>query len=178
MKRAFLGDSYDAVKRMWQELLAGWAPLYAEPRFIPEGLQQEFTRFTKIPILTGKPPGSFSILNDPDTGIRLPGEQNQREGRSHITLDTIVKQLRNGVQCVVTFDQSDYRHGNLNLGEQHQIKLRYLARRGCQGFYYASRAPFLFSVTDLATLGQLQAILRDAGLPANRIEDHQGNTEP
>lgn len=173
MKRAFLGDSYDAVKRMWQELLAGWSPLYAEPRFIPEDLQQEFTRFTRIPILTGEPSGPFSILNDPDTGIRLPGEQNQNEGRSHITLDTIVNQLQNSVQCVVTFDQSDYRHGNLSLGEQHRMKLQYLARSGCQGFYYISHAPFLFAVTDLAILGQLQTILMDAGLPANRMEDYQ-----
>ena len=34
MKRDYLGDSYDAVKRLWQQALSGWAPLYAEPRFI------------------------------------------------------------------------------------------------------------------------------------------------
>jgi hypothetical protein len=37
MKSQFLGDSYDAVKRMWHEMLADWAPLYAEPRFLPRG---------------------------------------------------------------------------------------------------------------------------------------------
>jgi hypothetical protein len=177
MKRAFLGDSYDAVKRMWQEMLADWAPLYAAPRFIPDDLQQEFTLFTKIPILLEKQSHPFAILNDPDTGIRLPEEQNQQEGRTHITIETIVDQLRRGARCVITFDQSDYRHSNLSLGEQHQMKLRFLVRKGCHGFYYASHAPFLFAVPNAITLRQLQKILRDAGLPKNRMEGHQGKTE-
>ena len=32
----FLGDFYDAVKRLWQEAFSEWAPLLAEPRFIPK----------------------------------------------------------------------------------------------------------------------------------------------
>jgi len=162
---------------MWQELLADWAPLHAEPRFIPDDLRQEFTRFTKIPILLGKPSTPFAILNDPDTGIRLPGEQNQKEGRSHITIETIVDQLRHGAQCVVTFDQSDYRHSNLSLGEQHQMKLRCLAKNGHHGFYYVSHAPFLFAALNAIALGQIQNILKDNGLPDNRIKNYQGKTE-
>jgi hypothetical protein len=177
MKRAFLGDSYDAVKRMWQEMLGDWAPLHAAPSFIPEDLQQEFTRLTKIPILSGKPSTPFAILNDPDTGIRLPGQQNQQERRTHVTIDTIVEQLRHGARCVITFDQSDYRHSNLRLGEQHQKKLHLLARKGGHGFYYVSHAPFLFAVPDAITLGQLQEILRDAGLPGNRIKDYRTEAE-
>jgi len=82
MKREYLGDTYDAVKRFWQELLVDWAPLQAEPRFFPRDLRQEFTQLTKIPMLTDDFPETYSILNDPDTGIRLPGEQNQAEGRT------------------------------------------------------------------------------------------------
>ena len=74
MRRKHLGDSYDALKRLWQELLADWAPLYATQTFIPINLQQEFTQLTKIPVLPDDPPPIYSILNDPDTGIRLPGE--------------------------------------------------------------------------------------------------------
>jgi len=178
MKWAFLGDSYDAVKRMWRDMLADWAPLYAEPRFIPGAdLQQAFTRLTRIPILQGEPTYPFSILNDPDTGIRLPGEQNQQEGRTHVTIETIVDQLRNGARCVTTFDQSDYRRGNLSLGDQHRMKLRFLSRKGGHGFYYVSHAPFLFAVHDAGVLEQLREILRNAGLPDNRIEDHQGESE-
>ena len=95
MKRQYLGDSYDAVKRLWQEVLAEWAPLHAEPRFIPEDIQNEFTAFTRIPILNECRPMSYAILNDPDTGIRIPNRPNQSEGRSHIALSTIREQLRN-----------------------------------------------------------------------------------
>ena len=51
MERRFLGDSYDAVKRLWSDLLSGWAPLYAEPRFVPRELRDDFTTFTRIPML-------------------------------------------------------------------------------------------------------------------------------
>ena len=178
MKWAFLGDSYDAVKRMWRDILADWAPLYAEPRFIPgNDLQQAFTRLTKIPILQGEPSHPYSILNDPDTGIRLPGEQNQQEKSKHVTIETIADQLGRGTRCVITFDQSDYRRGNLSLGDQHRMKLRFLSRKGGHGFYYVSHASFLFAFPDAVTLGQLREILRNAGLPDNRIEDHQGESE-
>jgi hypothetical protein len=63
MNRDYLGDSYDAVKRLWQQVLAGAAPLYAEPRFVPPELRDDFTRLTGIPILPERPPLIFSILN-------------------------------------------------------------------------------------------------------------------
>jgi len=86
VKRQYLGDSYDAVKRLWQEILAEWAPLHAEPRFIPEDIRSEFTAFTRIDLLNEHRPMFYAILNDPDTGIRLPNRLNQSDGRSHITL--------------------------------------------------------------------------------------------
>lgn len=86
MKRQFLGDSYDAVKRLWQETLVEWAPLLAESRFIPEDIRSDFTAFTRIPVISNNRPPIYSILNDPDTGIRLPDRQNQREGLGHINL--------------------------------------------------------------------------------------------
>jgi len=84
MKRRYLGDSYDAVKRLWQQVLAVNAPLYAEPRFIPIELRADFTRLTCIPILSDRPAAPVSILNDPDTGIRLPGESNQSVSLAYI----------------------------------------------------------------------------------------------
>src|SRR5687768_6561298 len=101
MKRQYLGDSYDVVKRLWQETLSEWAPLYAEPRFIPAELRPDFTLITHIPILGDDPPRAYSILNDPNTGVRLPSRPDQSEGRSHIALSTICKQLSNpAVRCV------------------------------------------------------------------------------
>lgn len=171
MKREYLGDSYDAVKRFWQELLVDWAPLQAEPRFFPRDLQQEFTQLTKIPMLTNNPPATYSILNDPDTGIRLPSKQNQAEGRTHISIKTIIYQLRNsGAQCVITYDQSDYRNSELTRDEQRKAKMRRLADEGFHSFYYVSHAPFLFAVPNTKALSRIQRILKNAGIPEERFE--------
>ena len=57
-----------------------------------------------------KIPAIYSLLNDPDIVICAPDAKVQSEGRSHIALSTIVDQCnRPGVQCVVTFDQSNHR---------------------------------------------------------------------
>src|SRR4051794_19585042 len=129
MKRDYLGDSYDAVKRLWQEVFADWAPLYADGRFIPGELQTDFTRLTGIPILENTPSGPYSILNDPDVGIRLPAERNQTESRKHVALTTICEQLRMRMaSSVLTFDQADYRHSGIKLDEQRQAKMRYLVK--------------------------------------------------
>ena len=107
MKKRFLGDSYDAVKRLWQETFSGWAPLLAEPLFIPADIREDFTTLTRIPMLTERRPTEYPIFNDPDTGVRLPDRENQREGSTHISLSTISTQVRNpAVRCVVTFDQN------------------------------------------------------------------------
>jgi hypothetical protein len=171
MRRDYLGDSYDAVKRLWQQILSEWAPLYAEPRFIPKDLQEEFTRLTAIPMLQGTPSGPYSILNDPDIGIRLPGEDNQAESRQHITLPTIDRQLRaETARVVITFDQSDYRHSGLKLDGQRRAKMRWLADGGVFALYYVSHAPFLFACSDANTRQQLQQRLLAFGLPNNRFE--------
>lgn len=170
MRQAYLGDSYDAVKRMWQELFADCAPLYAEPCFIPEDLRSDFTRMTRILMLPENPPKPYSILNDPDTGIRLPDETNQKEGRTHITIETIINQLRCGAQCVITFDQSDYRLNSLTLAQQRQAKMRNLAESGFYSFYYVSHASFLFAAPDTEALQQIKLILRNAGIPETRLE--------
>ena len=156
---------------MWQELLGAWAPLYADPRFLPNDLHQEFSRLTRIPILPAPPPPPFSILNDPDTGIRLPSKQNQSEGRTHISIETIVKQLREGAECVITFDQSDYRNSGLKRDEQRRAKMRRLEEEGFHGFYYVSHAPFLFAVPRTDSLQRIRGILKNAGIPEERIED-------
>jgi hypothetical protein len=85
MERAFLGDSYDAVKRMWQELLADWAPLYAEPRFTPKKIRPDFEKLTRILMLKDQRPGCYSILNDPCTGIRLPSSPKKSEGQKPVS---------------------------------------------------------------------------------------------
>jgi hypothetical protein len=174
MQRDYFGDSYDAVKRLWQQILAGWAPLYANPRFIPENLEGEFTQLTGIPMLPESPLRPYSILNDPDIGIRLPGENNQDEGRTHIALPCIQDQLQQpGLRAVITFDQSDYRHSDLNRNQQRRCKMHFLVEARLFAFYYVSHAPFLFAFPDVESQQQLRERLRNFGIPDNRFETHE-----
>ena len=175
MKCEYLGDSYDAVKRLWRQLLADVAPLYAEPQFLPEDLREDFTQLTEIPVLLPPLPDRFSILNDPDTGIRLPNALNQRVTRTHTSITAIVEQFQGHCpRCIVTFDQSDYRRNDLRRDEQRQAKLRSLRESGCVGFYYVSHAPFLFAFANNAALHEVYNRLIDAGIPADRFEQEQG----
>lgn len=179
MKREYLGDSYDALKRLWQELIANWAPLYANPIFIPKDIRKEFTLLTGIPMAPDDPPSKYSILNDPDTGIRLPDESNQKESRKHIAFKTIVKQLREtGARCVITYDQSNYRNIGMKLDEQRKVKMDRIFEEGFYCFYYVSHATFLFSASTRNSLYQIQNILIKGGVPERRFEKHQRQHEP
>ncbi len=178
MKRKYLGDSYDAVKRMWQDMLSVWAPLYAEPRFIPQDLRLEFTKLTRIPMLPNQRQSVYSILNDPDTGIKLPDSQmmDQLKSLTHISIETIARQLDDGAQCVITFDQSYHRGIKLNLNQQLHAKMATLAERGHYSFYYVSHARFLFAFSDEAARQKVLRILENAGIPMSKItflkDDH------
>lgn len=171
MRRQYLGDSYDAVKRLWQGIFAEWAPLLAEPRFIPEDIRHEFTSFTLIPVLTDPQPANYSIFNDPDTGIHLPDCTNKREAPSHINLATIAAQLRpDEVRCVITFDQSHYRKSGFSHKDQRNAKVQWLERKGLHAFYYVSHAPFLFAFSSPIHMEQARNLLRNAGVPEGRIK--------
>jgi hypothetical protein len=166
MNRGYLGDSYDAVKRLWQDLLRETAPLQAEGRFISEDLREDYSRLTGIPVLADRLPHCYSILNDPDIGIRLPGEKNQSEGRAHISIESIKHQLRSrAVFCVITYDQSCYRNHRLSLSEQRWAKMEALTEAGFSAFYYVSHAPFLFAFPNIRVARKAAKILVRAGLP-------------
>lgn len=171
MRKEFLGDSYDAVKRLWQETFADWAPLMAEPRFIPEDIRHDFTVITRIPMLSKHRPAAYSIFNDPDTGIRLPNRENQKEGISHINLTTIAEQVEEpAVRCVVTFDQSHHREAGFSKRDQRNAKVLWLHRVGLHAFYYVSHAPFLFAFSDRAQMNEAKKRLLLSGVPETRIE--------
>ena len=171
MNRKFFGDSYDAVKRMWGDILYHWAPLYANARYIPFEMQEDFTQLTGIPILNAAPDTPYSILNDPDTGIRMPGEKNQSSGRTHTTIEEIAAQLGTSApRCVVTFDQSNYRQLGLNHQEQRAKKVDALRKLGVASFYYISHAPFLFALSTMDARNQLKTHLMKCGIPGSRLE--------
>ncbi len=171
MKRKYLGDSYDAVKRLWQETFSEWAPLFAEPLFIPEDIWNDFTTVTCIPLLSEHRPQVYSIFNDPDTGIRLPDRENQKEGVTHISLATIENQLRNpAVRCVITFDQSHHRRSGSTPADQRDAKISWLRRQKLHAFYYVSHAPFLFAFSEPKEMNEAQKLLLNVGIPKTRIE--------
>lgn len=170
MKREFLGDSYDAVKRLWQEVFSEWAPLLAEPRFIPEDIRDDFTTVTHIPLLIDRRPPDYSIFNDPDTGIRLPDRENQKEGVTHINLATIANQLKTpAVRCVLTFDQSHHREPGFTRADQRNAKILCLRRQGLRAFYYVSHAPFLFAFSKETDMKEARERLLTVGIPESRI---------
>jgi hypothetical protein len=171
MKRQYLGDSYDAVKRLWQEAFAEWAPLLAEPRFIPEDIRNDFTNVTRIPLLDNHSPAVCSIFNDPDTGIRLPDRKNQKEGVTHINLATMANQLSNSaVRCVLTFDQSHHRELGFTPADQRNAKVLWLRTQGLCAFYYVSHAPFLFAFSKATLMKAARDRLLALGIPESRIE--------
>ncbi len=171
MKRDFLGDSYDAVKRMWGEMLRDWAPLFANARYIQNGLEDDFTRLTSVEVRDEVPDTQHSILNDPDTGIRLPGGKTQKPGRTHTTVKEIAEQLcKSATRCVVTFDQSNYRNLKISLEEQRKCKLKALCELGCFAFYYVSHASFLFVFKCVKEREELRDRLINFGIPKERLE--------
>ncbi len=176
MDRKFQGDSFDAVKRLWQEVFAEWAPLYAEPRFIPNELREDFFRLTRIPLLDAESSHHFSIFNDPDTGIRL--SPSTQRSRSHLSMSEIVEQLhQRSPVCVLTYDQSFLRQPNRPLAAQRQEKLRLLSSLGATGFYYRSHAPLLFAFASPSRAQEAMSRLRDAGIPKGRIEELDSSIE-
>ena len=170
MQRKYLGDSYDAVKRLWQTIFDSWAPLRATPRFVPAELYADFTAMTGIPILNSTEPREYSVFNDPDTGIHLPTSSGQADSVSHIGLATICSQLQSKlVRCVITYDQSHHRKKDLPREAQRQAKLEWLLERQVQAFYYVSHAPFLFAFRNIKSRDTALGLLTRAGIPRDRF---------
>lgn len=170
LNRKYLGDSFDAVKRVWADVLSGWAPLYANPRFIPSDLRSEFTAYTHIPVLSKDHVGNHAVLNDPDTGIYAPSREDQRVSVKHVSLGYIQHQLRNPfVRCVVTFDQSKHRTKKQTASDQRCAKLIWLERRGIPAFFYVSHAPFLFAFANPTDLKHASERFIQAGIPSTRF---------
>ncbi len=173
MDQKFFGDSYDIVKRFWADLLRPDAPLYAWPEFIPEDLRVEYSRFTGIAMYSPSlnSGSNFSILNDPDTGIRLPGAKKQARTRGHATIEQVVNQLDSiGAKWSLTYDQGYHRSRLFSPDQQRALKLDALSSRGCFGFYYRSHACFLFSSRSKKDLDNLRKLLEDAGMPPRKIQ--------
>ena len=170
LKRQYLGDSYDILKRFWADSLGQIAPLFAHPKFVPEEIRDDYKLITNIPILVPGQNESIGILLDPHTGIPLPSENKSAVSSSHAPLAFIVE-LNNLLQpkYVICFDQTYHRSHQLSRNDQLELKRAFLERNGLFSFYYLSHAPFLFISENLAILEMIRDRLRCLGIPESRL---------
>jgi len=171
MKRKYLSDSYDVVKRYWADILLPVGKLYADSKFVPATSQLDYSRVTGIPIFDERPQNYFGILLDPDTGIPAPGEGKKRVTSKHAHLDYIVE-LYGKIEprYLVCFDQSYHRRHTLTREGQRTQKRDYLLTHELHSFYYQSHAPFLFASRSSQVIGEIQKTLLFAGISPNRLE--------
>jgi hypothetical protein len=173
MRRDFLGDSFDIVKRFWAERLASIAPLFAHPTFVPMAIKSQFEKTVGIPFLDERQhPEPFGLFLDPDTGIPLPTAPMRKATRSHAPVHFIIQEIeRLKPKYLVCFDQSHDRHCGQSKAKQRQTKLFALRDRGIAPMYYVSHAPFLFAARETADLRAIRDRLVESGIPERRFED-------
>jgi len=165
MNPAYLGDSYDVVKRFFCDIArsAGYA-VYIDPMFTGDWTPQQrdtFCRFLGTRELGASSPRfRAALLVDPDTGIR------SRPGRGHTTFASIAGRC-DKFALVIVFDQS-FARGNKGR-EGMTAKLASLRALGIRGLYYDSHARFLICGRSSARVMRFQKALIQAGVPAARF---------
>jgi len=168
----YLGDSYDLVKRVLCQALCPVGPLYAHPRFIPAGIQVQYTTVTSIPILNlhAPPNGAYGLFLDPHTGIPLPDKSVTKATASHAPLPFIIEVICSlRPAYVVCFDQSYHRRPEFTVAQQRACKQAFLRDHGISSFYYLSHAPFLFMAETQTGLVAVRQRLLDFGIPLERL---------
>jgi len=183
MKQAYLGDSYDIVKRFWAESLRSIAPLYAHARFIPHTLRATYTAMTAIPVFDPsheKPDTQFGVLLDPDTGVPLPSEVASTTATvGHTPLNFIIRVFEEySPLYLICFDQSYHRMEGFDRKSQRAKKIAYLVERDLSAFYYVSHAPFLFVARNSKSLDTIRLRLLHLGIPESRLEGRNLQSNP
>ena len=165
MNPAYLGDSYDLVKRFFcRELsLLGYS-VTVDPMLTGtwNANERDFYRLIgaepanrEKPIL--KPAALFL---DPDTGV------NPKGGKQHASFERLARECAN-YSLVFAFDQSFSRQAKAK--DVMLEKLSALQARGCHGMYYDSHARFVFVTKERSVLHELHLQLRSLGLPESRL---------
>lgn len=168
MKKEYLGDSYDIVKRFWWEVMQNIAPLYVLSAFVPEETQDAFTKLTGIEMLPEVRPHPYSLFLDPDTGVLLPNTKGKSE-KTHIALDKIDDELKNGAICVIAYDQSFSHAIKEDIDNRLLDKMRYLEDKKRYCFYYKSHAKFLFAFSELSVREKVRKKILNLGMPESRL---------
>lgn len=176
MRREFLGDSYDLVKRFWAESLSSIAPIYAYETFIPKEICEEYIQITRIQIFHSQVAHPFALLLDPCTGIPSPKKTRRKLSKEYVPIQFIVETFETYYpEILICFDQS-FSHGEdkeLSMEEKRNA----LTANGLCSFYYSSHANFLFVSKSAATASLVRKQLLGRGIPASRLKpDEQSPT--
>jgi hypothetical protein len=165
MNPAYLGDSYDVVKRFFCDMArsVGYS-VYIDPMFTGDWTSQQRAAFFRFlgthPLGASVPESPAALLVDPDTGIR------RAHGRAHATFDSIAGRC-DQFALVLVFDQSFSRGRDGHAAMT--TKLTSLREIGIRGVYYDSHARFLVCSKSSARVMRFCKVLVQAGLPARRF---------
>jgi len=165
MNPAYLGDSYDVVKRF----LCGIArslgySMYIDPMFTGEWTSSRRTSFFRFIGARPMPAKGYTtpaaLLIDPDKGLRA------QPGPAHTTFSEVARRCHQ-YDLVIVFDQSFARGPKIldDLGS----KLLSLRQLGVRGLYYDSHARFLICSKGPGPPMRFRKTLIEAGLPADRF---------
>ena len=164
MNPAYLGDSYDIVKRFFCEVSRSLGyTVYVDPMFTgswtPTGASS-FFQFIGAREITATIESPAVLLIDPDIGIR------DKPGPAQTTFRAIAERCDQFTLCIV-FDQSFSRGPNVRADILRKLQSLYML--GVRGVYYDSHARFLICGKSPALVMRFQKQLTETGLPRARF---------
>jgi hypothetical protein len=165
MNPAYLGDSYDIVKRFFCDAVRALGySVYVDPMYTGAWTptqSRSFLRFLGAQTLGAiTPPTRAALLIDPDTGIRA------RRSSAHVSFEDVVARCRQ-FSIVIVFDQSFSRGPAVRTDLVR--KLGILRKLGVRGVYFDSHARFLICGSKPAPVMRFQKSLTRMGLPRERF---------
>jgi len=183
MRRQFLGDSYDIVKRFLLETIAPGARWDAFPMFTHVVTEDELATFEAFlgvhvasrGVLTvdgdrvahlSTQPDQQHVFLDPDTGIRLRPCSGSAATNYIFGPELVDLCSSEPTRLVVVFDQSVPRGGER---QAMASKLAYFNERGVRGFAYLSHACFVVLSASQQVCDDAYANLVASALPVERI---------
>jgi len=165
MNPAFLGDSYDIVKRFFvRELQSMNYAVEIDPMFTGDwaGREGDFRRLLGVgaPVSPSVRSTRRALFLDPDTGV------NERGGKQHVALARMALEVQ-AWELVFAFDQSFSRQAQPI--DVMKRKMTLLSEAGARSMYYDSHAKFLFASSRGELLQDLVGHLVQVGVPRLRF---------
>ena len=165
MNPAYLGDSYDLVKRFFCCELSRLGYFVSVDAMLTGDWTTDAGEFYRLIGAEPRDPKTpisarAALFLDPDIGINTKG------GKQHASFDRLALESKN-YELVFAFDQSFSRQAKSK--DVIREKLSALRAKGCHGMYYDSHARFVFVANQRAVLNELRVHLITLGLPQSRL---------